>query len=147
MQIVYVDMDDVLCNFMGTYTKARQQTPEIRYPQSQVDFFRKLPPIDGAIEGFMQLWESEKYDVYILTAPSVINPLCYLEKRLWVTDHFSLDVAQKLIISPNKGLLKGDFLIDDMTNGKGQEVFEGELIAYGSEKYPDWKSVLKKLRP
>ncbi len=66
MQIVYVDMDDVLCDFMGTYTKARQQSPEIKYPQSQVDFFRKLPPINGAIEGFRQLWGSKKYDVYIL---------------------------------------------------------------------------------
>jgi 5'-nucleotidase len=147
MQIVYVDMDDVLCDFMGTYKKARQKTPEIKYPQSQIDFFRKLPPIEGAIEGFNQLWESKKYEVYILTAPSVMNPLCYMEKRLWVTDHFSIDVAQKLILSPNKALLKGDFLIDDMINGKGQEDFEGELITFGSEKYPNWKSVIKKLAP
>jgi 5'-nucleotidase len=51
------------------------------------------------------------------------------------------------ILSPNKALLKGDFLIDDMINGKGQEDFEGELITFGSEKYPNWKSVIKKLAP
>ena len=62
-------------------------------------------------------------------------------------DKIAIDVAQKLILSPNKALLKGDFLIDDMINGKGQEDFEGELIAFGSEKYPNWKSVNKKLGP
>jgi 5'-nucleotidase len=147
MKLIYVDMDDVLCDFIGAHKKARKQTPEIKYPQAQLDFFRKLKPIEGAIEGFAKLWNSKKYDVYILTAPSVMNPLCYMEKRLWITDYFSIDVAQKLILSPNKALLKGDFLIDDMTKGKGQETFEGELITFGSEKYPDWQSVLLKLKP
>ncbi len=146
MEIVYVDMDDVLCDFIGAYKKARQQTPESKYPQCQLDFFRKLEPIEGAIEGFNKLWSDEKYEVYVLTAPSVMNPLCYMEKRLWITDHFSIDVAQKLILSPNKSLLKGHYLIDDMINGKGQEAFEGELITFGSEKYPNWRSVLEKLK-
>ena len=62
MKVVFVDMDDVLCDFVGAYNKARQQSPEIRYPQSQIDFFRKLAPIDGAIEGFNRLWNSKKYN-------------------------------------------------------------------------------------
>jgi 5'-nucleotidase len=56
--------------------------------------------------------------------------------------HFGLDVAGKLIISPNKGLLKGDFLIDDMVNGRGQENFEGEIIHFGTDKYLTWKNVI-----
>ncbi len=145
MKIVYVDMDDVLCDFMGEHKKARLKNPDIKYPQCQLDFFRKLEPIEGAIDGFNKLWRDEKFDVYILTAPSVMNPLCYMEKRLWVTDYFNIDVAQKLILSPNKALLKGDYFIDDMSNGKGQDLFEGELITFGSEKYPNWESILKKL--
>jgi len=39
-----------------------------------------------------------------------------------------------------KNLNKGDFLIDDRTkNGAGE--FDGELILFGSEKYPDWEKV------
>ena len=49
----------------------------------------------------------------------------------------------RLIISPNKSLLKGDYLIDDNVEGKGQEGFEGKLIQYGSTSYPSWSSVLK----
>ena len=35
---------------------------------------------------------------------------------------------------------KGDYLIDDRTkNGAGE--FDGELILFGSEKFPNWQSV------
>ena len=50
--------------------------------------------------------------------------------------------VKSLIITPNKGLNKGDYLIDDNDSGKGQEHFEGELIKFGSERYSDWESVL-----
>jgi hypothetical protein len=39
-----------------------------------------------------------------------------------------------------------DFLIDDRTaNGAGE--FGENLIQFGSERYPDWESVLTKLLP
>jgi 5'-nucleotidase len=145
-KIIYVDMDDVLCDYKNAYANALQNNPDIKYPQSQIDFYRKLKPIDGAIEGFNYLYKQAIFDVYILTAPSVKNPLCYLEKRLWIEDYFGLDVAGKLIISPNKGLLKGDFLIDDLVNGRGQENFEGEIIHFGTEKYLTWKNVMDKFK-
>lgn len=47
-----------------------------------------------------------------------------------------------MILSPDKGLLKGDFLIDDHIDGKGQERFEGRLIQFGSGEFPDWAAVL-----
>ena len=81
----------------------------------------------------------------MLTAPSTKNPLSYTEKRLWIENHFSYPFTERLIISPNKGLFKGDFLVDDNTSGKGQENFEGELIQFGSQSFPDWTSVLQRL--
>jgi len=47
-----------------------------------------------------------------------------------------------LIISPNKGLNKGDYLIDDNDSGKGQENFEGELLKFGGKEFGDWAKVL-----
>ena len=79
--------------------------------------------------------------MYILTAPSVRNPSSYTEKRLWVEEHLGLGAAYKLIISPNKGLNLGHYLIDDYTKGKGQENFEGRLLQFGSAEYPDWISI------
>lgn len=139
---IYVDMDDVLCDYKAAFAKATEKNPAIKYPQSQCDFFRKLKPIEGGIETVEFLRKQEIFEIYILTAPSVFNPFSYLEKRLWIEDHFGFEFTERLIISPNKGLLKGDYLIDDITEGKGQEDFEGKLLHFGQEKYPNWKSIL-----
>ena len=48
---IYVDMDDVLCDWMGAYDEARERVPGQKYPQAQMDFFRKLKPLPNAIEG------------------------------------------------------------------------------------------------
>ena len=51
---------------------------------------------------------------------------------------------KRLIISHHKDLCKGDYLIDDrVKNGDGE--FEGELIMYGSDRFPDWMSVINYL--
>ncbi len=139
-KIVYVDMDDVLCDFMGNYTQAKKENPEIEFPQSIKGFWINLPPIENAVESVNIL--KDKYDVYILTAPSVFNPVCYSEKREWIEKHLGFDICHKLIISPNKSLSKGDYLIDDYSEGNGQENFEGELIQFGTDKYPNWKAVI-----
>ena len=143
VKVIYIDMDDVLCDFIGSYNKKIAEHPESKYPQSQYGFWRELPPLEGALDAVNFLINSPKFDVYILTAPSIMNPLCYLEKRLWVEDYFGIELVNKLIISPNKALNKGDYLIDDYDKGKGQDKFEGKLIHFGSNKYQDWSSVIE----
>lgn len=144
-KIVYIDMDDTLCDFSGAYHYHLSINPKIQYPQSQYGFFANLHPLPGAISAVKALIHSEKYDPYILTAPSVLNPLCYTEKRIWIENHFGIEFVDKLIISPNKSLLKGDILIDDNIEGKGQDLFEGYLIHFGSNGYPDWNSIRREL--
>ncbi|RDL44156.1 hypothetical protein DN730_11020 [Marinomonas piezotolerans] len=139
--IIYIDMDDVLCDFTGAHKKAIKCNPKVLYPQSQYGFFANLEPIPNAIESVIFLINSEHFDPYILTAPSIKNPLCYTEKRIWIEKHFGLEFVNKLIISPNKCLLKGRYLIDDNAQGKGQDAFEGELIHFGSETFPSWREV------
>ena len=140
-KIVYVDMDHTLCDFGASYLQYKQQHPEEAFPHSVPGFFIGLAPITGAIETYQWLNEKEDIDLYILTAPSIRNPHSYTEKRLWVEKHLGLNAVYKLIISPNKGLNKGHYLIDDYTEGKGQENFEGKILQFGSEEFPDWKSV------
>ena len=46
-----------------------------------------------------------------------------------------------MVITHRKDLCQGDYLIDD--RGKnGTSEFAGEWIEFGSEKFPDWNSVL-----
>lgn len=144
-EIVYIDMDDTLCDFAGAFRYHLSVNPKIQFPQSQYGFFANLQPLTGAVSAVKALIHSDRYDPYILTAPSVKNPLCYTEKRIWVENHFGIDFTEKLIISPNKALLKGHILIDDNAHGKGQDQFEGRLIHFGSDSYPDWASVREHL--
>ena len=101
-------MDDVLCNYTELYHERLDAEPNIKYPQSQYGFFRKLQPKKGGINGLNFLKSQDIFDVYILTAPSIRNPLCYMEKREWVEEKLGLDMVNRLIITPNKGLNKGD---------------------------------------
>ena len=134
-------MDDVLCNYTSAFKIIKAQQPEIEFPQSVPGFFENLEPKVDAVDSFFNL--ASRYDVHILSAPSVFNPLCYTEKRIWVEKYLGFEFTHNLILATNKGLLKGDYLIDDYVAGRGQEYFEGELIHFGSDKYPDWRSIMK----
>lgn len=140
-KIVYVDMDDVLCDFSGAHKTALELNPGIQFPQSQFGFFQKLEPIEGALETLFDLYESAEYSPFILTAPSTRNPFSYTEKRVWIEERLGYTFVDRLIICSHKGLLKGDLLIDDNKEGKGQESFEGKLIHFGSAEFPNWKTI------
>lgn len=141
-KIICIDMDDVLCDYTKTFDLHKQRNPKEQYPQSLPGFFENLPEIDGAISAVNYLNSIAGFEVYILTAPSEKNPLCYTEKRLWIEKHFGFDFVQRLIIASDKAMIKGDYLIDDYIEGKGQENFEGKVLQFGSKDYPDWNKVL-----
>lgn len=141
-KLIYLDMDDVLCQYTKAHREALLENPKIQYPQSQYGFFRNLEPMKDAIFAVNYLRQQSIFDVYILTAPSVKNPLCYTEKRLWIEDHLGFEMVERLIISPNKGLSMGDYLIDDHKTGRGQENFKGELLQFGTPGFENWQKVL-----
>ncbi len=139
---VYVDMDNTLCDFRAKVAEINLNSPvPLPYPQSRYGFFSSLQPMPGAIEAYDLL--EKHFEVYILTAPSYKNPLCYTEKRVWVENHLGLERTKNLIICKRKGLLKGDFLIDDF----GYPEFEGEQIKIGEAPFLGWSSVLDYLLP
>jgi 5'(3')-deoxyribonucleotidase len=137
MRRIYVDMDDTLCDFITPFKSGEYKE---KYPQSKIGFFFDLEPIDGAIEGMNTLMT--KYDVWILTRPSIKNTNCYTEKAEWIKKYFGEDMLFKLILCPDKSLVKGDFLIDD-DHRHGQTEFEGEHIHFGKdEKFMNWSQVV-----
>ena len=108
-KIIFIDMDDTICDYKSHHNKMSSLHPDIKYPQSIKGFFLDLKPLPNSVEVVNKL--REMYDVYILTRPSYKNPHCYTEKRLWIEQNFDLEFCQKLIISPNKDILMGDYLI------------------------------------
>ena len=140
-RMIFVDMDGVLCDYMGRYKEYRSLYPDIEHPQSIPGFFRSLSPMKGAIDafGFMK----QRDDVIILTRPSYYNLHCYTEKAEWVREYLGFDAQSRMIIAPDKSLLyrNGTILIDD-TDTHGQKVFGKGHLMFGSEKLPNWDSVL-----
>ena len=141
-KIIYIDLDDTICD----YTKQKQLDLlldiNISYPQSVKGFFSSLEPIDYAIPCIDQLEESGVYEVWFATAPSFKNIHCYSEKAEWIVENLGEEWLERLIIIPDKSKLKGDYLVDDYTEGRAkQNLFEGELIHFGSEKFQSWIDV------
>ena len=73
-------------------------------------------------------------------------PWVWTQKREWVEKYLGKNAYKRLILSHNKHLMIGDYLIDDRTkNGAGE--FKGELIQFGTKEFPGWDSVLNYLKP
>ena len=143
-KILYFDMDNVLVNFQSGIDQLSEEI--LKEYEGDLDevpsIFSLMKPLDGAVEAVNLL--SQHFDVYILSTAPWKNPSAWSDKIEWVHKYFGNEkdsvFHKRLIISHNKHLNKGDYLIDDRTkNGAGD--FEGELVLFGSEKFPDWKVV------
>jgi 5'(3')-deoxyribonucleotidase len=143
-KIIYVDMDNVLCNIKKLAREKFTQFPDMKYPQSQYGFFIELEEIENAVKSVKNLQEECGFDIWFLTAPSWQNPMCYAEKNYWIRQHFGLEWCKKLIICNDKSLLRGQYLIDDNIMGRGQDKFTGKFIHFGSELYPNWLKVMER---
>lgn len=145
--ILYIDMDGVIADFERG---VKEISPSIKWEREEVDrvcesnptVFHTLPEIEGAINAVEML--SHDYDIYFLSTPMCNVPMSYTGKRVWLKEKFGGWADKRLILTHRKDLCIGDILIDDrLTNGS--EFFKGEHIHFGTEKFPNWESVLKYL--
>lgn len=145
-KIVYVDMDNVLVDFQTGIDKLSEDEKsffERRYDEVP-HIFSKMEPMQNAIESFKLL--CEKYDTYILSTSPWENATALNDKLNWVKKYLGFHAHKRLILSHHKHLNHGDYLIDDREKN-GADRFVGELILFGGEKFPDWKSVMSYLVP
>lgn len=77
-------MDFTLCDYGAGYRAYQDCFPELAYPQSVAGFYENLAPLEGAIETSRRLHEQPQLALFILTAPSIMNPHSYSEKSLWI---------------------------------------------------------------
>ena len=137
-------MDNVLVDFktgidrISSYNKKEY---EGRYDEVP-DIFSLMDPMEGAIESYNKL--SSQYDTYILSTSPWDNPSAWQDKILWVKKYLEKSAYKRLILSHHKNLNRGDYLIDDRLKN-GADKFIGKHIHFGTEKFPDWKSVLSYL--
>ena len=134
-------MDNVLVDFpsgISKISKKLQSKYEDRLDEVP-DIFSLMDPLEGAIDSYKNL--SQKFDdTYILSTAPWKNSSAWSDKNEWVKKYLG-DVAYKrLILSHHKNLNYGDYLIDDRL-ANGANLFKGEHIHFGSDKFPDWGSV------
>jgi 5'(3')-deoxyribonucleotidase len=133
-KIVYFDMDNVLVNFESGIIV---QPPEVleKYKGHYDDIpgiFSEMLPNEPMIELFNKMVDSGKYDCYVLSTAPWANPTAWIDKLLWVQKYLP-NAYKKLILSHNKNLNAGDYLIDDrLANGAGE--FNGIHLQYGSNE-------------
>ena len=151
---VYVDMDNVLVDFQSGLSRVTEAitteyaddgTGKPHYDDIP-NLFSLMDPMPGAIAAMQEL--SKYFELYILSTAPWRNPTAWYDKLEWVQRYFGSDensiFYKRLIISHHKNLNRGDFLIDDRRKN-GADQFEGELIEFGSAKFPDWPTVVEYL--
>ena len=151
---VYVDMDNVLVDFQSGLSRVTEAitteyaddgTGKPHYDDIP-NLFSLMDTMPGAIAAMQEL--SKYFELYILSTAPWRNPTAWYDKLEWVQRYFGSDensiFYKRLIISHHKNLNRGDFLIDDRRKN-GADQFEGELIEFGSAKFPDWPTVVEYL--
>jgi len=143
-KIVYIDMDNVLVDFTSAFDKLDQNILD-EYEDNRDDIpgiFSLMTPMHGAIDAFNKL--ALVYDVYILSTAPWNNPSAWSDKLLWVKKYLGDNAHKRLIISHNKNLNQGDYLIDDRLKN-GVDKFKGEHIYFGQNKFKTWAEVISYL--
>ena len=134
-------MDNTLVNFdsaihqLSDYQKEKYSGRLDEMP----GIFSIMNPIDEMVELFNTMSEDERFDCYVLSTSPWENPTAASDKIEWIKNYLP-KAYKRVILSHNKHLNVGDYLIDDRTaNGAGE--FGGELIQYGTDEFPNAESI------
>lgn len=115
MKTLYIDMDNVLVDFQsGINSISEEERTKIKNDLDEVSgIFSKMIPVEGAIEAYLEL--TKHFDIYILSTAPWENPSAWTDKLLWVKKYLGKPAYKRLILSHNKQLNMGGFLVDDRT--------------------------------
>ncbi len=104
-----------------------ERVPALQRQISSDDFYPSLSPVAHSEIVLERL--QERYEVYIATAV-MGYPRSFGAKYEWLRRHFPFVQPSNLVFCGNKGVLRGDLLIDD--NPRELRLFQGNAILYSS---------------
>ena len=139
-EIIYVDMDGVVADFPSKWEGMYGKKLDLyNIPPTPPVFYRNLELIDGSYEAIEFL--SRYFDVYFLSTAEWNNISSWSDKRIWIEEKFGDLAKKRLILSHNKSLNIGKYLIDDRPI-ETNLAFSGEFLHFNSDKFPDWESIV-----
>ncbi len=136
-KILLVDMDGVMARYDKRYLERATEiglerldpedvtnfyTEEIFKPEDrerlydlslEKGFFRNLEPYPGCIEALNELFDHPQLRVFICTAPKIKFDNCVGEKYEWVREHLGERFIKRMMVTRDKTIAYGDYLIDD----------------------------------
>jgi 5'-nucleotidase len=178
--LVLVDQDNVLADFdAGFSVRWRERYPAIPFVEpsarrafnpvddlpaecreagvelySSAGFFLDLTPVPGGPEAVRAMLELG-WDVRICTSPIARYRHCVAEKFAWVEEHLGADWVRRIVLTADKTLVHGDWLIDDKPKITGSRAPSWRHALFDSAhnrhleftprvSWLDWMSVLGK---
>jgi hypothetical protein len=87
------------------------RAPEVLARLDAPGWFDSLPPVPGAAEGLEAL--ADLADAWIVTKPLESSRTCRDEKAAWVRRHLGPLWERRLVLAPDKALVRGSVLLDD----------------------------------
>ena len=148
MKSIYFDMDGVLVDYAsGKSHVSQHELDVVSGDMARISgIFARLDPMPGALDAVAAL--TKCYECHILSTAPWENSSAWTDKVNWIFKYFgsgkNSPFYQRINITHDKGMFIGDYLIDDRAR-HGVLKFSGEWIEFGSDKFPDWDSVLKYL--
>lgn len=138
-KIVFVDLDGVLADFTVAAGLKRGEWVDDPPAMFEKGFFLNLPIIPSAKLSMKILLDISELDIYIATKPTTKNMHSATEKYQWVNRYFP-ELLRKIFLTCDKGLLRGDYLIDD--SPRWSSAFKGKFL-YFDEAQPEtsWKTI------
>ena len=134
-------------NFYARLDYPKELRSRIDEIQHSPDFCLNLVPTEGSTEALNGML-SLGHDVRICTSPFTRYEFCVREKYQWVERYFGKEFVRRIILTKDKTLVKGHFLIDDKAIIEGIALAEWEHILFDSptnrhvinKKHLTWKN-------
>ena len=184
--LVLIDMDGVVFNYIkGFLREWLQRYPDemVIWPDQQTEFyfedlypkhlherihnivrgkgfFFDLPLMEGVVPHLMAMLNDSEIDYMICSSPDTdcVDYCGHSEKAASLQEHFGTRWAKKLILTRDKTVVAGDYLIDDKPNIKGlkspypwkQVVFSAAYnkdmnAQFRMDSWADWPDVRKQI--
>lgn len=154
MKRYLIDMDGVIANFdkalLDKFQKTYPNKPFISlenrtsfyvkddYPKEDQPlieeiyttqgFFLNMEPIEGSIKALYEIQKAN--EIFLCTSQLTKNPHCVPEKYEWIKKYLGKDWINKIVITKDKTIIQGDYLIDDKPKITGIQTPTWEHILY-----------------
>jgi len=93
-------------------------------------FFASLDPIPGSLEALEELERIPHLVIRLCTAPLFGNPTCMDDKGAWVGWWLGREWQERIVMTKDKTLVRGDWLIDDKPKIEGQLERQWEHLVF-----------------